>query len=106
MHIIPNGQNIQFIVPTKILPPMQAPPEEPDGYLEFAPPSPGATSISGHMAERAEKVLKQLPKDVAPGLNRRQRKHQLAQLKANTKAQTAAAVEKEMRRQKKESKNV
>lgn len=88
MHIIPNGQNIQFL----IAPPKPPKPEE--ALVAMEPPK----------QSKAQDVreMKILSKDIAPGLNRKQRRAKLAELKTQAKTQAAAAAKKEMERQKKE----
>lgn len=99
MHIIPNGQNMQFLVPTKIIPVADIlhPPKEDEALEAMTPPTaPKPTK---------QKTMKRLPKDIAPGLNRKQRMMHLAKMKHEMKEKAAAAAEAEMKRQKKESTN-
>lgn len=85
MHILPNGQNIQFLPPIQNNPPPQT-------ITYGADPKVNKTPTS--------KMV--LTKDIAPHLNRKQRRQQEAMLKAQAKQQAAEAAKKEIARQKKE----
>ncbi len=91
MHILPNGQNIQFIVPP---PRAQERTTSPHEHLLFENHPP--------RQQAKEPELKTLPKDVAPHLNRHQRRVQLAALKAKAKAEGKNAALKAMLAQAKE----
>lgn len=88
MHIIPNGQNIQFMI---------APPKQPKREESLEAMAPPAETKPQDVRE-----MKTLSKDIAPGLNRKQRRMKLAELKMQAKTQAAAAAKAEIARQKKE----
>lgn len=89
MYLFPNGQNIQFL-PSPL--PRKAPTSE--TLVIHDPPKKEAAQAAG--------VLQAL-KDLAPHLNRKERRRKLAELRSRAKQEAVAAAKKEMKKQQKES---
>lgn len=82
MHILPNGQNIQFLPMVNL-----------DKAPSANPPTPKPTkAVKGP----------DIPKEVAPHMNRHQRRAKAAELKAQAKKQAAELAKKEIAKQARE----
>lgn len=99
MFILPNGQNIQFLPPTLPEPrPVHHPPSTSSPTVP-----PWAERVLDPKAQQPETHVLQALKDIAPHLNRKQRRAKIAELKSKARSETAAAAKKEMEKQKKEA---
>lgn len=89
MYLFPNGQNIQFL------------PAMPPGPAMNSPTN--AVSIEGAKpAPKQEGTILSYLKDVAPHLNRTQRKAKAAELKRRAKSEVGELARKEIAKQNKE----